>query len=354
MADHSVMAALVAALDDPALWVAPDRSIVAINPAAEELLGRGLPGALVRSVIRQPEPVAALERGFDALAQGRSAAFEAVMLRATAVQESSWALRVASVAHGSQGAQGLLITLRDRGHVEAAEQQRRDFVANVSHELRSPLTVLTGFIETLRGPARDDAKARDQFLDIMEREAARMNRLVDDLLSLSRVEADQRVRPRGQVDLAEVLRATLAALRPQIEAARVEVVDSGIEGAIPLPGDRDQLIQVFRNLLENALKYGKPAGRIDLTLTRREQVPGISGPAVEVAVRDQGEGIDAIHLPRLTERFYRVDTHRSRERGGTGLGLAIVKHIVHRHRGRLMVTSVLGEGSRFAVVLPLG
>jgi len=351
MTDQSAVATLIGALEDPAIWVTPDRQIDALNPAAEDLLGRGLVGLLVRSVIRQPEPVEALERGFDALAKLETRVFTAAMLRSNTLRESSWHMRVATVCNGIRG---LLITFGDRGQIEAAEQQRRDFVANVSHELRSPLTVLTGFIDTLRGPARDDPKARDQFLDIMEREAARMNRLVDDLLSLSRVEADQRVRPRAQVDLAEILRATLAALRPQIETSGVTLVDKGVEGAIRLHGDRDQLIQVFRNLIENAMKYGKPAGRIELDVRHHERAPGFPHPVVEVAVRDEGEGIDAIHLPRLTERFYRVDTHRSRERGGTGLGLAIVKHIVHRHRGRLSVTSVVGEGSRFAVLLPLG
>lgn len=231
---------------------------------------------------------------------------------------------------------------------------RRDFVANVSHELRSPLTVLSGFIETLQGPARDDASARERFLAIMAQEARRMNRLVSDLLSLSRLEANERIRPRERVVPAEVLRATVAALRPLIEDSgiQLEIDDATAEASVP--GDRDQLVQVFHNLVENAIKYGGAGGRVTVTLRTHPRWPGILGEALSVCVADAGEGVDPIHLPRLTERFYRVDSHRSRQMGGTGLGLAIVKHIVNRHRGRLAIDSERGRGSRFTVILPRG
>ena len=347
---EALIGALIGAMGDPALWVTRDRRIVAANAQAHEVLGLGLLGQSARSVIRQPDPVEALERGFEALGAGSGGPFEAALVRTGPVQDVTWTMRVAPVRFGLEG---LLITFRDQGQIEAAEQQRRDFVANVSHELRSPLTVLTGFIDTLRGAARGDTDAQGRFLDIMEREAARMNRLVGDLLSLSRVEANQRIRPRDPVDLAEILRATIAALRPQITDADLTVTLTGADAALMMCGDRDQLIQVFRNLIENAIKYAASGKRIDITVQRHEKLAGFAAEVLEVAVRDHGEGIESIHLPRLTERFYRVDSDRSREKGGTGLGLAIVKHIVHRHRGRLSVSSVRGEGSRFAVLLPI-
>lgn len=229
---------------------------------------------------------------------------------------------------------------------------RRDFVANVSHELRSPLTVLSGFIETLQGSARDDAEARARFLAIMQQEAQRMNRLVGDLLSLSKVEANERIRPREQVAMGDVLRTTLAALRPQIEENGIAVDFDDRGGGATLLGDRDQLVQVFHNLIENAIKYGGAGGRVGLALRAHDRWPGFTGPVLAVAVSDNGEGIDPIHIPRLTERFYRIDSHRSRQMGGTGLGLAIVKHIVNRHRGRLGIESTRGQGTTFLVVLP--
>jgi two-component system phosphate regulon sensor histidine kinase PhoR len=226
---------------------------------------------------------------------------------------------------------------------------RRDFVANVSHELRTPLTALMGFIETLKHAAKDDPRAREMFLGIMEHEAGRMNRLVRDLLQLSRVEAEERIRPKDEVELRALLVGVISSLQGLAERAggRVELAGD----PFTVPGDADQLVQVFTNLIENALKYGKAGQVVRVSLTPEDTV---RGPAVKVEVADEGEGIDPVHLPRLTERFYRVDSHRSREMGGTGLGLAIVKHIVSRHRGFLRIESEPGEGSRFSVVLPLG
>lgn len=249
----------------------------------------------------------------------------------------------------AQGEVGALCVFRDVTEEEKAGAMRRDFVANVSHELRTPLTALMGFIETLKHAARDDPKARETFLGIMEAEAGRMNRLVRDLLQLSRVEAEERVRPREAVEVRGLLEGVISSLRGVAEKTgdRVELTGA----PVTVPGDHDQLVQVFTNLIENALKYGAEGQVVRVTLSPEETV---RGPAVRVEVADEGEGIDPVHLPRLTERFYRVDTHRSREMGGTGLGLAIVKHIVSRHRGWLRVESVVGEGSRFSVVLPLG
>lgn len=348
-------AALIAALPEPVVLVGADRRIAAANPAARDLFGARIEGAQVLSCIRHPDSTAALEAGFRALADpgAPGGPFLARKIMTRASGETVWQLQVAALRPtGATDPGWLVVSLRDISHVEDAEQQRRDFVANVSHELRSPLTVLTGFVETLRGPARDDAAARDRFLDIMDREAQRMSRLVADLLSLSRVESDEKVRPRAPVSVAEVLRATVAALRPQIEAAGIMVHLDDAAAQAPLPGDRDQLVQVFHNLVENALKYGAGGYRIEIETDRLDNAPGFPGPVLRVAVTDHGEGIDPIHIPRLTERFYRIDGHRSREMGGTGLGLAIVKHIVNRHRGRMTIRSARGAGSSFIILLP--
>ena len=347
--------ALLSGLPEPVLVISPDRRVLIANPPARELFGAGAEGTVALALIRQPEPAAAVEQGLARLASGETG-WPAIEARMPVLQQGGEAVYRVLVHRldPEVGFPGLVVALHDISHIEEAEQQRSDFVANVSHELRSPLTVLAGFIETLQHSARDDAAARDEFLGIMARETRRMTRLVNDLLSLSKVEANERIRPRTRVSLSEVLHATLAALRPQIEDAGIDIRFTDLPDADPIPGDRDQLVQVFANLLENALKYGGAGGRIDIIMSRRAEVPGITGPALEVSVTDYGEGIDPLHLPRLTERFYRIDTDRSRQKGGTGLGLAIVKHIVNRHRGRLLVTSSRGAGATFKVLLPVG
>ncbi len=347
-------AALIEALPEPVLLVRQDRRIEAANAPARELFGASVVGMPVLSCMRQPAAVQALESGFNALADPArpQGPFTAEQMFPLPVGERTFRVHVAPLTKPSPAEGRLVVSLSDISALEAAEQQRRDFVANVSHEMRSPLTALLGFIETLRGPARDDPEAQVQFLDIMEQEAQRMARLVADLLSLSKVEANEKVRPRDSVSLQEVLRATIAALRPQIETAGILVSLDDRAASDPIPGDRDQLVQVFHNLVENALKYGASGGRVEITVERLEQVAGFDDPVMRVTVTDYGEGIDPIHIPRLTERFYRVDSHRSRAMGGTGLGLAIVKHIVARHRGRLIIRSVRGQGSSFSVLLP--
>jgi len=349
------LAAIMDALPEPVLAIGPGNRILTANAAAAELLGSDVTGRSVFAVIRQPEALEVLDR---ALRPGQgvtdpAAVGEGRFTLATPAGETTYRLVVRGLGPDA-GLQAVIVSFLDISHIEEAEQMRRDFVANVSHELRSPLTALSGFIETLRGPARDDAPARERFLMIMEQEAQRMNRLVGDLLSLSRVEANEKVRPRDRIDLADVIRSTLAALRPQIEDKGVVMdFDTGAISTWPIIGDRDQLTQVFQNLIENAVKYGEAGGTVRVLLRAHASLPGFSGGVVSVDVIDQGEGIDPVHIPRLTERFYRVDTHRSREMGGTGLGLAIVKHIVNRHRGRLNIRSTRGEGSTFTVLLPL-
>jgi two-component system phosphate regulon sensor histidine kinase PhoR len=242
-----------------------------------------------------------------------------------------------------------LLHFTDITHLREAEEMRRDFVANVSHELRTPLTAVLGFIETLRGPARDDPAAQDRFLSIMEDEARRMNRLVSDLLSLSRVEAAERMRPSDLVDLGAVLEGTVAAMRPTAELSGNEIVlkkETAGAGGERAPDPRRSR-SADAGLSEPHGKRAEIRGagschRPDAGARGRQRQH--EGPVIRVDVTDRGDGIDPQHVPRLTERFYRVDTHRSRAMGGTGLGLAIVKHIVNRHRGRLRITSEKGRG----------
>ncbi len=247
---------------------------------------------------------------------------------------------------------GVMICFQDVTEIQQLDQMRRDFVANVSHELRTPLTAILGFVETLQGPARGDPAATDRFLNIMSDEASRMNRLVGDLLSLSRVEEVSRMRPTDPVDLDQIIRSVARNLSPFANSNNSTVTYEDAETSVVVPGDADQLLQVITNLVENALKYGGQGTEVAVSLTKVHGRHGLRGDGWMVSVQDNGPGIDSIHITRLTERFYRIDSHRSREMGGTGLGLAIVKHIINRHRGRLKIESTLGKGSVFSVVLP--
>ncbi|MCB5943299.1 ATP-binding protein [Acidocella sp. KAb 2-4] len=245
----------------------------------------------------------------------------------------------------------LYLLVSDRTHERAVEKMRADFIANASHELRTPLASLSGFIETLRGPAADDPEAQQRFLGIMAEQAARMQRLIGDLLSLSRIEISEHSPPKELVHLPPVLERVAAGLEPLLRASgtRLEV---NVPPDLPkIPADADQLAQVFSNLLDNALKYGKPGGVVRLSATVAPDTRFEPG-GVSVSVADNGPGIPREHIPRLTERFYRVDKGRSRAVGGTGLGLAIVKHVINRHRGRLAIDSDPGKGSVFTVWLP--
>ena len=321
-----------------------DDRIVAANERATRLLGAGLVGRNYGAMLRQPRLLEAIAATINDKVERHIQYARREMAHDTTIRATcSWI---------DDGAGALMVCFEDLTEVEHASQMRRDFVANVSHELRTPLTSITGFIETLRGPAKDDPKARDRFLGIMEAEATRMNRLVGDLLSLSRVESDERVRPTTTISLRDVLQSTIHRLQPVAERAEVSLTSYFDVEDVTLTTDFDQLIQVFSNLLENAIKYGGSGEEVCVTLYYTPRDAGLRGPAARVQVIDNGPGIDPVHLPRLTERFYRADNHRSRELGGTGLGLAIVKHIINRHRGRLRVQSVPGQGATFTVILP--
>ncbi|MCI5038944.1 MAG: ATP-binding protein [Donghicola eburneus] len=328
-----------------AMVVDQSRRLVCLNTLAEEIWGTGLANRHYEVALRNPVLTGAIAECF----RDRKT-FQTRISTIIGSRESTFSLKVAAIE--GEAFQGVLATFEDVSPLEDVGQMRRDFVANVSHELRTPLTALLGFIETLRGPAKEDARARDRFLGIMETEASRMNRLVRDLLSLSRVESEERMRPGQQLDLLGTVQSTVKALEPIAEDKGISVNLSAPDAEVMVNGDGDQLNQVFTNLIENAIKYGGTGGDVSVTVTILDRDPTVRGPAVRVEVKDQGQGIDPIHIPRLTERFYRVDSHRSREMGGTGLGLAIVKHIINRHRGRMQIASALGQGSTFTVTLP--
>lgn len=335
---------VIAALPLPALAIAQDEQIIGLNAAAQKLLGMPAQGRHFFTVLRQPAVVEAVEKCLNNGGQS-SAAY----LARENNTDVSYTVSVAQI--GDTGV--ALLTFQDITLETAASQMRRDFVANVSHELRTPLTALMGFIETLRGPAKDDGAVRERFLGIMQGETERMNRLVGDLLSLSRVEADERVRPTTQVDVVAVLSSTMRNLSPLAVEADVELIANLPNEAVMITADIDQLMQVFTNLIENAIKYGSEGKRVFVSLSLHERVNALRAPAVIVTVRDEGPGIAPHHLARLTERFYRADDHRNHKLGGTGLGLAIVKHILNRHGGRIKITSDLGQGSEFKVIIPV-
>ncbi|MGQ0484069.1 MAG: ATP-binding protein [Hyphomicrobiales bacterium] len=329
---------LIAAFPDPVLLLDRRGEVIAANAHARGIFDADPRGRHMSASIRAPAVLEAAQ----AAAGGAEPVHVEYELRGPV--PSLFDAFIAPVAGTGVEGPACLVVLRDLTREQQIERMRADFVANASHELRTPLASLSGFIETLQGAARSDAKARDKFLGLMRVEAERMKRLIDDLLSLSRIEMNERVRPSGSVDLAEVARHVvhmMGAMAKQ-EKCRIEVK---VKEPLTVTGDWDELVQVVQNLVENAIKYGASGKRIEIEGAQ---------PAghVELSVVDHGPGIAAEHIPRLTERFYRVSVQESRSRGGTGLGLAIVKHILNRHRGRLIVTSARGHGSRFTVRLP--
>jgi len=343
----TIAAPLIAALPMPVILIGQSERIEAANAAALRLVPTCEVGRHYITALRQP---ALLDTVETCLASGATSGSR--YLGRDGARDTTWRVSVAPVAL-PQGP-GALLTFEDVTAVEEAGQMRRDFVANVSHELRTPLTSLLGFVETLRGPARDDPAARDRFLSIMEREAGRMAQLVRDLLSLGRVEEEERRRPTDPVALKALVESVVQTLEPLAAATGNSLRLDLPPDAVIVPGDADQLRQVLVNLIENAIKYGGAGKPVEIMLTAPGQEPALRCAAVRLVVADHGDGIDEHHIPRLTERFYRVDNHRSREVGGTGLGLAIVKHIINRHRGRLRIESTPGQGSRFTVILPAG
>ncbi|MCE0504738.1 ATP-binding protein [Roseivivax sp. GX 12232] len=333
--------AFLEAMPLAALLIRRDERIEAANDKARQMLGRGLVGRHFITALRQPVVLDAVEAVMRD-AQPREARY----LTNDGQQDTTFRVSVKAVP-----GTGVLVSFEDETSLERAMQMRRDFVANVSHELKTPLTALISFIETLKGPAKEDPAARERFLGVMEAEAERMNRLIADLLSLSRVEAEERVRPTARLDLAKLVKSVALGLSRIAEDAGIEIVTE-LPESVEVRGDSDQLRQVLVNLTENALKYAGKGARVTIAVTRPGYEAPVRDEGVRIIVRDTGAGMDPVHLPRLTERFYRVDSHRSREKGGTGLGLAIVKHIVNRHRGRVRIDSTPGQGTEVQVILP--
>lgn len=333
-------------LPDPVILLNRSRVIVSVNRAARELFGIGGPGRDLALSLRHP----AVLDGVETVFTGVPELTEEIALPVPIAR--TFTMHVSRLLGGGEAEPAVILVLHDETRAKRAEQSRADFVANASHELRSPLSALIGFIETLRGPARSDAEARERFLEIMRGEALRMARLIEDLLSLSRVEINEHVPPRTKVGLAEILKNTVSTLDMRAAEKDMTIVVSCPDDLPMVIGDHDQLSQVFHNLLDNAVKYGRRETPIHVNAWVVEAIPGTSVPGVAVSISDQGDGISDVHLPRITERFYRADEGRSRKMGGTGLGLAIVKHIVNRHRGQLKITSRPGVGSTFTVFLP--
>jgi two-component system phosphate regulon sensor histidine kinase PhoR len=337
--------AVVSGLPDAVIALDRRGFVVGSNAAARLVAPALTRGAPLSFALRIPDITEAVRRAVESGETQRVEFFEKV----PADRWSEAFIVPVALAEAIAGRRELvLLTLHDLTPLKRVEEMRVDFVANASHELRTPLASLSGFIETLQGSARNDPQARERFLDIMKAQANRMARLIDDLLSLSRIELKAHVQPTLQVDLAPIVRQVADGLQTLARDRGVEVkIDVPPEGLL-VRGDRDELIRVFENLVENALKYGASGKRVDIALTRES-----GDNEALVAVRDYGPGIAPEHLPRLTERFYRVDVTESRAQGGTGLGLALVKHILHRHRGRLSVESAPGKGATFTVRLPL-
>jgi two-component system phosphate regulon sensor histidine kinase PhoR len=331
------LADLIGTVDEPML-VVRDRRVTAANRAAKGLLGDHIEETDVRLALRHPT-AAALLTAPPAQDGSEPVRTELVGLGGT---DRHWAMTVVGLADGSR-----LVRLVDLSQARAAEQMRADFVANASHELRTPLATLLGFLETLQDEAAaGDPATRDRFLRIMFDEAMRMRSLVDDLISLSRIEAERFAAPSDLVDLRGVIEAVRESLSALADTRRSEIIVENVANDTVVAGDRAQLGQLVRNLVANALNYGRAGAPV------RIRIEEAGGGMLRVRVIDQGEGIAAEHIPRLTERFYRVDTGRSRSVGGTGLGLAIAKHIALRHRGRLEIVSKLGEGTSVRVYLP--
>lgn len=328
----------VAALPDPALVLSANMTVLATNQSLDLLIETNPQGQHLTTVFRNPE---VLRGASAALVSGAKATVE---YQTRSHSARSFEMFISPLNLPSSAVHAALLIVRDLTYQQQVERMRADFVANVSHELRTPLASISGFIETIQGAAKNDPASHAKFFDLMRAQADRMSRLTDDLLSLSRIEITEHERPSKEIDLGLIIRQVLDTLAKSAKAANCKV-ELALDSNLKLPGDSDQLQQVFQNLIENAIKYGSAKQRIDVIAKRGKLT-------TEVSVRDYGAGIAAHHIPRLTERFYRVDIQESRTRGGTGLGLAIVKHIVGRHRGKLLIQSELGRGSTFTIQLP--
>ncbi len=345
--ESAAVGAIVAGMPDPAVLLDRAGRVIHLNAAAAQLAPALRRSELAQFALRSPEIITALREAIATAESRRTTYFDHVPV-------DRWMELVITPVPVPTPFGGtdkcMLMTFHDQTPLRRVEEMRADFVANASHELRTPLAALSGFIDTLQGPARDDARARERFLGIMHVQATRMARLIDDLLSLSRVELSAHVRPDTLVDIVPIIREVADGLE-LLARERQVVVDIDLpDTAVQIAGDREELLRLFENLIENALKYGASGGKVIVSLISANSAEG--APEVRVLVRDFGPGIAPEHLPRLTERFYRVDVGDSRAQGGTGLGLSLVKHILNRHRGRLLIESVPENGASFTACFP--
>jgi len=345
---NAILTEALEGVPDPVILVDPRRLVSFANAAARHARPMLQIGSPLFFTLRMPDLVDAVER---VMAQGVAVDLEIDEKKPI---ERAFRVKILPLPTGYSAPErdqpALMLMLHDLTSERRLEHMRVDFVANASHELRTPLASLLGFIETLQGPAKNDTTARERFLEIMRSQARRMTRLIDDLLSLSRVELNAHRQPVDPVDLAPLVEHMAESLMTLAKERGVVLNLSGTDRPFRVAGDVDELSRVIENLIENAIKYGQSGGRVDVGLSLIDQPSG--GQDVCLEVRDYGAGIPAEHLPRLTERFYRVDVSQSREKGGTGLGLALVKHIVSHHRGRLQIDSQPGQGAVFRVLLP--
>jgi two-component system phosphate regulon sensor histidine kinase PhoR len=332
---------LAAAVSDPLIVFDAAGTAVHVNDAARSAFGGIAPGLSLLMKFRAPE----FQSAFERVRSGANGA-EVVDYVERVPIERVYRATLTAIGRGT----GLYVAIfKDQSETRRIDRMRADFIANASHELRTPLASISGFVETLRGPARNDAAARDHFLQIMQNQTGRMARLIDDLLSLSRLEMKPYLPPGATVDVRQIVESVIDSLSPLATESGIEIERALGQGPVEARGDRDELFQVFENLLENACKYGQSGGRITVSIEKRSG----SDPEVAVTIRDYGPGIAEEHIPRITERFYRVDVDSSRAQKGTGLGLAIVKHILTRHNARLTIKSAPGEGAAFTVHLPV-
>src|SRR3954465_5729558 len=341
------VSAVVAGMPDPAVLLDRAGRVIHLNAAAAQLAPALRKNELAQFALRSPEIITALREAVATSEPRRATYLDHVPVDRW-MELIITPVPVPTLFGGTEKC--MLMTFHDQTPLRRVEEMRADFVANASHELRTPLAALSGFIDTLQGPAKEDAKARERFLAIMQAQARRMARLIDDLLSLSRVELSAHVRPDTLVDILPIIRQVAEGLEALALDRHVSVEITLPEGPVLIAGDREELLRLFENLVENALKYGASGGKVIVSLT--SAASGEATQEVRVVVRDFGPGIAPEHLPRLTERFYRVDVGDSRAQGGTGLGLSLVKHIVNRHRGRLLIESVPNEGAAFTACFP--
>jgi two-component system phosphate regulon sensor histidine kinase PhoR len=345
--ESAAVSAVVAGMPDPAVLLDRAGRVIHLNAAAAQLAPALRKNELAQFALRSPEIITALREAIATSEPRRATYLDQVPVDRW-MELIITPVPVPTLFGGAEKC--MLMTFHDQTPLRRVEEMRADFVANASHELRTPLAALSGFIDTLQGPAKDDAKARERFLGIMHTQATRMARLIDDLLSLSRVELSAHVRPDTLADIVPIIRQVADGLEPLAAERQVAIEIDLPDTPVVIAGDREELLRLFENLIENALKYGASGGKIIVSLI--SAVSGEGAPEVRVMVRDFGPGIAPEHLPRLTERFYRVDVGDSRAQGGTGLGLSLVKHILARHRGRLLIESVPKNGAVFTACFP--